>query len=170
ETILSNDCLPLKPNLRRGSHFEMIPELLWIFLSKYYHCHGPILCRKVTYRKNLNKPELDLYPLTIKIYRNRILSPQQIEAIAENKTNNSSNSTHFAYPLLNYVSASMFGSSNSSTSMTSNTPRHHLVCSYFVSQYQTVRSLAEELSIKFGKSLDEIRLWMRFNEIIIDES
>ncbi|CAF3966255.1 unnamed protein product, partial [Rotaria sp. Silwood1] len=154
ETILSNDCLPLKPNLRRGSHFEMIPELLWIFLSKYYHCHGPILCRK----------------LTIKIYRNRILSPQQIEALAENKTNNSSNSTHFAYPLLNYVSASMFGSSNSSTSMTSNTPRHHLVCSYFVSQYQTVRSLAEELSIKFGKSLDEIRLWMRFNEIIIDES
>ncbi|CAF1339296.1 unnamed protein product [Rotaria sordida] len=167
EKIISNDCIQLKPNLRRGIHFEMIPELLWIFLRKYYHCNGPIVCRKVTYRKNLNRPELDLYPLTIKIYRNRILSPQQIEAIATNKNNNNNNnnnSMHFAYPLLNYVSASMFGSNNSSTSMTSNAPRHHLACSYFVSQYQTVRSLTEELSIKFGKSLDEIRLWMRFNE------
>ncbi|CAF2834191.1 unnamed protein product [Rotaria sp. Silwood2] len=169
EKIISNDCVQLKTNLRRGIHFEMIPELLWIFLRKYYRCNGPIVCRKVTYRKNLNKPELDLYPLTIKIYRNRILSSQQMEVIAANKNNNNNNnnnnnSTHFAYPLLNYVSASMFGSTNSSTSMTSNTPRHHLVCSYFVSQYQTVRSLAEELSIKFGKPFDEIRLWMRFNE------
>jgi len=34
-----------------------------------------------------------------------------------------------------------------------------------VSQYQTVRSFAEELSIKFGKPLEEIRLWMRYNEV-----
>jgi len=42
----------------------------------------------------------------IKIYRNQILSPQQMQTIA---TNNNSQSMHFAYPLLNYVSASMFG-------------------------------------------------------------
>jgi hypothetical protein len=99
-------------------------------------------------------------------------------------TNNNSQSMHFAYPLLNYVSASMFGkrkqkkflfliipmnfsigSNNSSTSMTSNTPRHYLACSYFVSQYQTIRSFAEDLSVKFGKSLEEIRLWMKYNEV-----
>jgi hypothetical protein len=34
-----------------------------------------------------------------------------------------------------------------------------------VSQYQTVRSFAEELSIKFGKPLEEIRLWMRYNDV-----
>jgi hypothetical protein len=49
--------------------------------------------------------------------------------------------------------------------MGSNTPRHYLACYYFVSQYQTIRSLAEDLSIKFGKSLEEMRLWMRFNEV-----
>ncbi|CAM4750883.1 unnamed protein product [Rotaria magnacalcarata] len=165
EKTISNDCVQLKPGLRRGIHFEMIPELLWIFLRKYYRCIGPIVCRKVIYRKNLNKPELDLYPLIIKIYCNRTLSTQQIEAIAANKNNsNSSNSTHFAYPLLNFVSASMFGSTSAPTSVAINTPRHYLACSYFVSQYQTVRSLAEELSIKFGKPLDEIRLWTRPNE------
>jgi len=57
------------------------------------------------------------------------------------------------------------GSNNSSTSMTSNTPRHYLACSYFVSQYQTIRSFAEDLSVKFGKSLEEIRLWMKYNEV-----
>ena len=102
-----------------------------------------------------------------------------------NGTNNNLNSVHFAYPLLNYVSASMFGnifdmkifvlffffffsyagSSNSSSSIASSTPRHYVACSYFVSQYQTVRSLAEELDAKFGVSLDEMRLWMRFNEV-----
>src|SRR5436853_7256905 len=57
------------------------------------------------------------------------------------------------------------GTSNSSNSIGSNTPRHYLACSYFVSQYQTIRSFAEELSIKFGKSLEEIRLWMRYSEV-----
>jgi hypothetical protein len=126
EKVISNDCVQLKPGLRYGIHFEMIPEVLWLFLRKYYRCIGPVVCRKVTYRKNLNKPELDLYPvsfnslffwknlfflfiekLTIKIYRNQILSPQQMQTMATN--NNHSQSTHFAYPLLNFVSASMFG-------------------------------------------------------------
>ena len=49
--------------------------------------------------------------------------------------------------------------------MTSNTPRHYLACSYFVSQYQTIRSFAEELSAKFGKPLEETRLWIRYNEV-----
>jgi hypothetical protein len=49
--------------------------------------------------------------------------------------------------------------------MTLNTPRHYLACSYCVSQYQTIRSFAEDLSIKFGKSLEEIRLWMKCNDV-----
>jgi hypothetical protein len=57
------------------------------------------------------------------------------------------------------------GTNNSSNSMTNNTQRHYLTCSYFVSPYQTVRSLADELSTKFGKSLDEIRIWIRYNEV-----
>ncbi len=123
EKIISNDCVQLKSGLRYGIHFEMVPEFLWLFLRKYYRCNGPIVCRKVTYKKNLNKSEFDLYPvslnflkklfffslikkLIIKIYRNQILSPQQIQTTA---TNNNSQSMHFVYPLLNYVSASMFG-------------------------------------------------------------
>ncbi len=123
EKIISNDCVQLKSGLRYGIHFEMVPEVLWLFLRKYYRCNGPIVCRKVTYKKNLNKSEFDLYPvslnflknlfffslikkLIIKIYRNQILSPQQIQTTA---TNNNSQSMHFVYPLLNYVSASMFG-------------------------------------------------------------
>ncbi|CAF3190074.1 unnamed protein product, partial [Rotaria sp. Silwood2] len=112
-------------------------------IEKYYRCNGPIVI--------------------IKIYRYQIVSPQQIQTIATNNNNNS-HCMHFVYPLLNYVSASTSGSNNSSTSVTSNTLRHYLACSYVVSQYQRVRSLAEELSIKFGKSLEEIRLWMRYND------
>ncbi|CAF1131929.1 unnamed protein product [Adineta ricciae] len=160
EKVISNDCVQLKSSLRSGIHFEMIPELLWIFIRKYYNCSGPIVCRKVAYRKQLNKPELDLYPLIVKIYRNQIL---QTPPVANNNSN-SSQSMQFAYPLLNFVSATMFRSNNSSTSTSSNSSRHYFACSYFVSQYQTVRSLAEELSVKFGKSLEEIRLWIRFNE------
>ncbi len=126
EKIISNDCGQLKPGLRSGIHFEMIPELLWIFLRKYYRCSGPIVCRKVVYRKTVHIPELDLYPvsvrflvkiylffifiqkLIIKIFRNPILSPQQMQTMAANNNNNSQ-STHFAYPLINFVTASMFG-------------------------------------------------------------
>jgi hypothetical protein len=53
----------------------------------------------------------------IKIYRNQSLSPQQMQAMATNSTansntnnnNNNSHSMDFVYPLLNFVSASMFG-------------------------------------------------------------
>ena len=127
--IINDDCVQLKPGLRHCVNFEMVPELLWLFLRKYYRCNGSVVCRKVTYRKKLNKPELDLYPvsfnfvisieinlflkLLIKIYRNQSLSPQQTQAIATNSTstNNTSHSMDFVYPLLNYVSASMFGKS-----------------------------------------------------------
>jgi hypothetical protein len=49
--------------------------------------------------------------LLIKIYRNQILSPQQMQAVATNTTtnNNSSHSTYSVYPIFNFVSASMFG-------------------------------------------------------------
>jgi hypothetical protein len=46
--------------------------------------------------------------LIIKIFRNPILSPQQMQTMAANNNNNSQ-STHFAYPLINFVTASMFG-------------------------------------------------------------
>ncbi|CAF5086138.1 unnamed protein product, partial [Rotaria socialis] len=50
--------------------------------------------------------------LLIKIYRNQNLSSQQMQAIATNNTtpnnNNNSHSMDFVYPLLNYVSASLF--------------------------------------------------------------
>ncbi|CAF0809558.1 unnamed protein product [Adineta steineri] len=164
--VMNDDCVQLKPGLRHHIHFEMVPESIWLFLRKYYRCNGQPICRKVTYRKKLNKPELDLYPLLIKIYRNQILSPQQIQAIATNTTTNNNNphSTYSVYPLLNFVSAGMFGTSGSANIMPHNTQRHYLTCSYFVSPYQTVRSLAEELSAKFGKSLDETRIWIRYNE------
>jgi hypothetical protein len=105
-----------------------------------------------------------------------------MQTVANNNTNNSQ-SMSLTYPLLNYVSASMFGknlktnlyltcyiynflgTNNSSGGTGSNTSRHYLACSYFVSQHQTIRSFAEDLSIKFGKSLEEIRLWMRYNEV-----
>ncbi|CAF3315764.1 unnamed protein product [Rotaria socialis] len=166
--VVNDDCVQLKFGLRRHMHFEMVPELLWLFLRKYYRCNGLGICRKVTYRKKINKPELDLYPLLIKIYRNQNLSSQQMQAIATNNTtpnnNNNSHSMDFVYPLLNYVSASLFSSSGTSNSIPANTQRHYLTCSYFVSPYQTVRSLAEELSKKFGKPLDELRIWIRYSE------
>ena len=65
EKIISNDCVQLKPNLRSGIHFEMVPELLWIFLRKYYRCNGPIIRRKVVFKRKLNQPELDLYPVSL---------------------------------------------------------------------------------------------------------
>ncbi|CAF4760386.1 unnamed protein product [Rotaria socialis] len=58
----------------------------------------------------------------------------------------------------------LFSSSGTSNSIPANTQRHYLTCSYFVSPYQTVRSLAEELSKKFGKPLDELRIWIRYSE------
>lgn len=61
--IVNDECVQLKPGLRHGVNFEMVPDLLWIFLRKYYRCNGPAVHRRVTYRKKLNKPELDLYPV-----------------------------------------------------------------------------------------------------------
>ena len=55
--------MQLRPGLIHKTNFEMVPESLWLFLRKYYRCHGPAICRKVTYRKRLNRPELDLYPV-----------------------------------------------------------------------------------------------------------
>ncbi|CAF0759373.1 unnamed protein product [Adineta ricciae] len=162
--IANDDCVQLRPGLRHNVHFEMVPESIWSFLRKYYRLSGPAICRKVTYRKKLNKPELDLYPLLIKIYRNQVLTPQQMQAIITNNQANSSSSTYAVYPLLNLVSANLFGTSTPANSVSNNVQRHYLSCSYYVSPYQTVRSLVEELSTKFGKSIDEIRIWLRHNE------
>jgi hypothetical protein len=63
--IGNDDCVQLRFGLRHTIHFEMVPESLWLFLKKYYRCNGSAICRKVTYRKGLNKPELDLYPVKI---------------------------------------------------------------------------------------------------------
>lgn len=128
--------------------------------------------------------------LLVKIYRNQSLTPQQMQAIATNNTttsptnnnNNNSHSMYFVYPLLNYMSAGMLGkiltsltspfannqilgSSTSSNITATITNRHYLACTYFVSPYQTVRSLADELAVKFGKSLEEIRIWTKVNEV-----
>jgi hypothetical protein len=102
-------------------------------------------------------------------------------------SNNASHSTYFVYPLFNFVSAGMFGkfemdtrisrwsifilsgSTGASNPAMINTNRHYLICSYFVSPYQTVRSLAEELSSKFGKPLEEMRIWLRHSEVRIDK-
>jgi hypothetical protein len=135
--VVNDDCVQLKSGLRHTVHFEMVPESLWLFLRKYYRCIGPAICRKVTYRKKLNKPELDLYPVSfdfhskinsfllifsfkflIKIHRNQSLSPQQLQNTATNTptttTNNTnSHSMYFVYPLFNFVSASMFGKNSS---------------------------------------------------------
>ncbi|UJR27426.1 hypothetical protein I4U23_008715 [Adineta vaga] len=162
--IVNDDCVQLRPGLRHNVNFEMVPESIWLFLRKYYRINGPVICRKVTYRKKLNKPELDLYPLLIKIYRNQVLTPQQMQTIATNNQATNSPSAYSVYPLLNLVTANVFGTTASSTSIPNNIQRHYLSCSYYVSPYQTVRSLAEELSAKFGKTLDETRIWIRFNE------
>ena len=63
--VANDDCVQLKSGLVHRTNFEMVPELLWLFLRKYYRCNGAVVCRKVTYRKKLNKPELDLYPVSI---------------------------------------------------------------------------------------------------------
>ncbi len=60
---MNDECVQLRLGLRHPVHYEMVPESVWLFLRKYYRCNGPAICRKVTYRKKLNKPELDLYPV-----------------------------------------------------------------------------------------------------------
>lgn len=57
------------------------------------------------------------------------------------------------------------GSTSTSNFPQNNPNRHYLSCSFFVSPYQTVRSLADELAAKFNKNLEEIRLWNKFNEV-----
>ena len=61
--IVNDECVQLKSGLRYPNNFQMVPEILWLFLRKHYRCNGPVVCRKVTYRKRLNRPELDLYPV-----------------------------------------------------------------------------------------------------------
>jgi len=61
--ILNDDCVQLRFGLVHTVNFEMVPEILWLFLRKYYRCNGSAICRKVTYRNKLTKPELDLYPV-----------------------------------------------------------------------------------------------------------
>jgi hypothetical protein len=183
----------------------MIPEVLWLFLHKYYRCQGQIISRKVVHRQRSYLPELDLYPvcvfqlslrdgpsmssslsfiqLLIKVYRNQPVFSQQTRVSSPDTSVNQPPSNSLTYPLLNYVSATMLGifpidlvdddqsrcshlgSSHPSPTTVTRSSRHYLVCSYFVSLHQTVRSLAEELSHQFGKSLDEIRLWTRIDEV-----
>ena len=88
---------------------------------------------------------------------------------------------HLVYPLLNFVSTGKKKSLNRwilfqfdfyFLGFSSNVPnlpaRHNLARTYFVSPYQTVRSLAEELAISFSRPLEEIRLWMKYNEVKIN--
>lgn len=54
------------------------------------------------------------FKLIIKIYRNQILSPQQMQTIASNNNHNSQPMSS-AYPLVHFFSASMFGKENTHT-------------------------------------------------------
>ena len=94
EQILSNDCVQLKANLRHGIHFEMVPEILWVFLSKYYRSNGPVLSRKVMYRKPFLRPELDLYPVSDRRRRESTRTNSSFAFEADDQ--NLSESNHFA--------------------------------------------------------------------------
>lgn len=176
----------------------MIPEVLWLFLHKYYRCQGPIVSRKVIYRQRSYSPELDLYPVRdfqLRLRNNPLIDSLSSSywsksiAISRSPPNKREDPVQIPRRILLHIRCSIMsqrpcsvhfdsisfnddqsrcshlGSSSPSPTAVTHTSRHYLVCSYFVSLYQTIRSLAEELSHQFGKSLDEIRLWMRFNEV-----
>jgi hypothetical protein len=88
----------LRTGLSHKIHFEMVPESLWLFLKKYYRCNGSAICRKVTYRKRLNKPELDLYPVRnffICFFRNKVISFKVIDQnISKSKSFTTTNASY----------------------------------------------------------------------------
>lgn len=76
--ILTGEGGKLRRNttLTRGRDFELVPEAIWRALSQWYG-GSPALPRQVILPKISHTPELELYPITLRLYRHQASTNRQ---------------------------------------------------------------------------------------------
>lgn len=91
--ILTSEGGKLRTNaiLTRGRDFELVPEAIWRALSQWYG-GSPALPRQIIQPLNSDVPELELYPITLKLYRHQAVANSWSGVVACN------NSTFYQSP------------------------------------------------------------------------
>ncbi|XP_022251040.1 ubiquitin carboxyl-terminal hydrolase 32-like [Limulus polyphemus] len=91
--ILTSEGGKLRTNaiLTRGRDFELVPEAIWRALSQWFG-GSPALPRQVIQPSNSDVPELELYPITLKLYRHQAVTNSWSGVVACN------NSTFYQSP------------------------------------------------------------------------
>ncbi|XP_042906047.1 ubiquitin carboxyl-terminal hydrolase 32 isoform X2 [Parasteatoda tepidariorum] len=132
------------PTLLRGRDFELVPEAVWRALSQWYG-GSPQLPRQVILPRN-GMPELELYLLTLKLYRHQPNTGRPV-----------------ANPWAGAVGnvASSYGG-NPSLYMTNLPTVHKRYLAYLASfsHLATLRQVFEFICMRLRLRLEETRLWL----------
>ncbi|XP_063220318.1 ubiquitin carboxyl-terminal hydrolase 32 isoform X2 [Bacillus rossius redtenbacheri] len=146
-TPLTGEGGKLKRNLVlvRGRDFELVPESLWKAL---FHWYGgtPALPRQVILPKNSSLPELELYPVTLRLLRHQVLptyTPQTSwSSMVGGYGTSSLNST--GYPLVSSMPIP---------------PKRYLAYVATFSRLATINQVFEFLCARLKIHGEDMRLW-----------
>ncbi|XP_068211640.1 ubiquitin carboxyl-terminal hydrolase 32 isoform X1 [Palaemon carinicauda] len=149
-TLLTGEGGRLKRNipLVQGRDFVLVPDSLWKALQQWYG-GAPALPRQVIHGRSSGEVELELYPLTLRLFRH---IQQQTRT-----PNNSWVGVVGGYGAAALNSAPYYVTSlpNSSTS----SPKRYLAYLAAFSRLATLRQVYEYLASKLRLRIEDMRLW-----------
>ncbi|OWF52140.1 Ubiquitin carboxyl-terminal hydrolase 32 [Mizuhopecten yessoensis] len=131
--------------LVRGKDFELVPEPVWRALSVWYGTDTPLPRTVIASANNDGIPELELYPVTVRLQRHQM--PSQRPAHMTTFTGMMSGIGGMALSMTNFVANSP------------QTPRRFVAYSATFSQQHTLQQVYEFLCTKLRLNREDMRLW-----------
>ncbi|XP_060064706.1 ubiquitin carboxyl-terminal hydrolase 32-like [Ylistrum balloti] len=131
--------------LVRGKDFELVPEPVWRALSVWYGTNTPLPRTVIASANNDGIPELELYPVTVRLQRHQM--PSQRPAHMTTLTGMMSGIGGMALSMTNFVA--------NNPPM----PRRFVAYSATFSQQHTLQQVYEFLCTKLRLNREDMRLW-----------
>lgn len=130
--------------LVRGKDFELVPEVIWRALSTWYGGNIALPRTVISSKNNNGNPELELYPITVKLLRHQIVAQRPTPT---SFTGVMSGIGGMALSMTNYVSSAP------------PIPRRYVAFTATFSKQHTIQQIYEFLCTKVRFIREDIRLW-----------
>ncbi|KAJ8312078.1 hypothetical protein KUTeg_009451 [Tegillarca granosa] len=131
--------------LVRGKDFELVPEAVWRALSVWYGGNIPLPRTVVTSSSNDGIPELELYPVTVRLLRHQVINQRSVPM------------TTFTGMMSGIGGMAL--STVSNLTATNTTHRRYLAYIAAFSKQHTLQQVYEFLCTKLRLAREDTRLW-----------
>ncbi|XP_054718622.1 ubiquitin carboxyl-terminal hydrolase 32-like [Uloborus diversus] len=133
------------PPVVRGRDFELVPDAVWRALSQWY-VGSPPLPRQVVLSRN-SAPELELYLVTLKLYRHQVNTNRQVANNAWSGGSVGSIASYGGNPSMYMNNMPVV-------------PKRYLAYLASFSHYATLHQVFEFICIRLRLRVEETRLWL----------